>query len=77
MNKPTSCAKGRNTYQRIMGYSEQRYPVSIAVRVEWADGLTHKDEVKGLNTGHALWRAWQNWPDATIISLRDGQWSRP
>lgn len=50
-------------------YHEQKYQVSIAVRVTWPDGMTHEDEVKGLNKGHALYRARWNWPDATIEAL--------
>lgn len=48
-------------------YFEQRYPVSLLVRVTWSDGSSHVDEVKGLNSGHALSRARWNWPGAPLI----------
>lgn len=52
-------------------YSEQRYGVEVNVLVvtstqAWVDGI------KGMNLGHALWRARQNWTDAEIFAL-DGE----
>jgi hypothetical protein len=52
----------------VKGYHEQNYPVSLSVRVRWNDGLVHEDEVKGLNPGHALSLAWDNWIDAESIT---------
>ena len=49
-----------------MDYAQQQYPVSITVLVTWSDGLTHVDEIKGLNPGHALYLARLNWPDARV-----------
>ena len=49
------------------GYAEQKYSVSVPVSVRWKDGLVHTDRVKGMNVGHALARARDNWPDATVV----------
>ena len=51
----------------MKGYQEQKYPVTISVRVKWAD-LTHYDCVKGLNIGHALYLARRNWAGAIITA---------
>lgn len=55
-------------------YHEQRYQVSIKVRVTIATLIfggveteVFEDEIKGLNRGHALYLAQKNWPDATCI----------
>ena len=48
------------------GFDEQKFPHSYAVEVKWPDGMTHTDEVKGLNEGHALWRAKNNWEGADV-----------
>jgi hypothetical protein len=48
-------------------YSEQKYRVSITVRIVWADGMVHVDEIKGLNIGHALYLACLNWFDAKSV----------
>jgi len=48
-------------------YYEQRYPVAVAVRITWDDGMIHDDEIKGLNVGHALYLARRNWSDAASI----------
>ncbi len=52
-----------------MDFDEQRFSTTIKVKVTWPDGLTHEDEIKGLNLGHALWRARNNWPDASNVEL--------
>ena len=62
------CARVGGMTQR-RGYDDLRYPVSIDVRVSWADGLVHFDSIKGLSEGHALYLAWLNWPDAAHIWL--------
>jgi hypothetical protein len=48
---------------------EPLYPTSIMVKVTWPDGMTHFDEIKGLNQGHALWRAKDNWGTDTSIEV--------
>lgn len=53
----------------MKSYDEQRYPVAIAVRLIWYDGFTYCDCIKGLNTGHALYLARKNWPDAEMVEL--------
>ena len=59
----------------MKAYEEQNYPVSVPVRVTWADGMTHEDEIKGLNIGHALHLAHLNWPDALTVSAHDGHFN--
>jgi hypothetical protein len=51
-------------YQK--GYHEQNYPHSQPVRVTMPDGSSFVDAVKGMNAGHAMWRARDNWPGASI-----------
>jgi hypothetical protein len=48
-------------------YSESRFSYDLPVRVTFKGNDVVEDAVKGLNKGHALARAWQNWPDATKI----------
>lgn len=45
------------------------YPVRIKVQVTFTgdQGFTFDDEMAGLNAGHAMWRARQNWADAQIV----------
>jgi len=63
----------------MKGYDEENYPVSINVRVIFLDIIIgyrsgkyttqdniHEDSIKGLNRGHAMWRAKSNWPGALI-----------
>lgn len=50
-------------------YGQQAYPVSIKVQVTWPDGSSLVDDIKGLNKGHALFRAKENWPDASEIKF--------
>lgn len=50
----------------MKGFFEERFPVTIKVRVTFSDGSTHEDEIKGLNVGHALYRARDNWEGAAI-----------
>ena len=47
-------------------YFDQQYKHSQPVRVTFEDGTSMYDAVKGLNAGHALWRAGENWPGAKI-----------
>ena len=36
------------------------------MKVTWPDGQVHEDEVRGLNSGHALFRARSNWEGAKV-----------
>lgn len=56
------------------GYAEEKYPISMPVRVEWKGEPSNifADEIKGLNPGHALWRAKDNWAGADKIRLLVG-----
>ena len=49
------------------GFSEEAFPVALRVRVVFDDGTSMVDAIKGLNGGHALSRARDNWPTATRI----------
>ncbi len=52
-------------------FNDQKYKVTVHVLVVWADGDAIEDEIKGLNTGHALYLAHLNWPTAKTINVRD------
>ena len=52
----------------MKSYSQQNYPCSIKVRIRFDNGTLMVDYIKGLNPGHALWLAWQNWPAAIVIN---------
>ena len=56
------------------GYSSQKFSKSLPVVVR-QPGLSDEldvfhDAVKGLNPGHALYRARENWPGADVQSIR-------
>jgi len=51
----------------MKGYEDQKYPVSVEVEVRWSDGQVHRDAIKGLNVGHALYLGRLNWPDAESV----------
>jgi hypothetical protein len=50
----------------MKSFEQQKYPFVLKVYVLWADGLSHIDEIKGLNKGHALKLARENWPGAAV-----------
>jgi hypothetical protein len=53
-----------------MDYVDQNFPCSIKVCVTFeSSGDSFVDWVKGLNSGHALYRARWNWEGATITIL--------
>lgn len=52
----------------MRGYYAERYQVSLSLVLCFEDGVTWEDGIKGLNIGHALWRACQNWDGVTIVS---------
>ena len=59
----------------MLYYFEQRYPVELEVTIVWYDtdgnvDFASIDWIKGLNAGHALYRARQNWPDAVVEPAR-------
>tara|TARA_R100001463_G_C3383517_1_gene205917 strand:+ start:128 stop:442 length:315 start_codon:yes stop_codon:yes gene_type:complete len=51
-------------------FQEQKYKTTIKVKVKFKDGSTHRDEVKGMNQGHALARARSNWPGAAVVKVK-------
>jgi hypothetical protein len=53
----------------MKSYSEQQYPAAYMVRFTWADMTVNYDGIKGLNEGHARWRARDNWPDAIAVEI--------
>ena len=54
------------TLEEPTPFGEQDYPYTQSVVVEFPDGDTFVDAVKGLNSGHALERAKINWDGAKI-----------
>ncbi len=50
-------------------YAEQCYPIARKVRVTFPDMPPFDDGIKGLNPGHALYRARWNWDGAEITDL--------
>jgi hypothetical protein len=55
-----------------MGYHTERYSTSVIVLIKFESKLGNWeiiDECKGLNTGHAYWRAHWNWDSASEITL--------
>ena len=56
------------------GFSGERYGHIERVLVRFEDGTIHMDEIRGLNRGHALARAAENWPTAKeIVALGFGE----
>lgn len=49
------------------GFNEQKYKHAEFVEVQFEDGTSHIDAIRGLNKSHALSRAFGNWPNATAI----------
>jgi len=75
--KPKSTRSGKGKRSRKVpisekgkDFQEQQYKETIKVKVKFKDGSTHKDEVKGLNKGHALARAKSNWPGAAVVKIK-------
>tara|TARA_R110002012_G_scaffold254081_1_gene433150 strand:- start:4 stop:330 length:327 start_codon:yes stop_codon:yes gene_type:complete len=62
-NDPSVSEKGKD-------FHDQKYKTTIKVKVKFKDGSTHRDEVKGMNEGHALARARSNWPGAAVIKVK-------
>ncbi|MHC4458561.1 MAG: hypothetical protein ACYS0I_16035 [Planctomycetota bacterium] len=46
-------------------YKERKYPIEALVKVSYP-GNVWIDGIDGLNLGHAVWRARQNWKRAEI-----------
>jgi len=53
-------------------FDEQMFPAQISVRVEFPNGQVFEDAVRGMNVGHALGRAVDNWPGAKIQVIGTG-----
>jgi hypothetical protein len=66
-NVPDSLMGFSSNPIRQKGYGEHAYPHTTPVRVVWSDGEELLDEIAGMNTEHAVERAWRNWPDAIEI----------
>jgi hypothetical protein len=56
----------RRRFEEGRGFGTERYPKTVKVKVTMPDGDVFEDEIKGLNKGHAIGRALQNWPGATV-----------
>jgi hypothetical protein len=65
----------RRGYTTAKGYFDQAYAWSVPVKVVWSNGLVHYDAVKGLNPGHALYLARENWPDAAHIEVDEHEFA--
>jgi hypothetical protein len=50
-------------------FEQQNYPCTIQVIYGDFGGPYYHDEIKGLNPGHALWRAIENWPNFDFIAM--------
>lgn len=48
------------------GYAQQKYPTSLPVKAYTEPGVPFYDEIKGLNKGHALYNAKNNWPGVDV-----------
>lgn len=53
-------------------FGELRYPISLPVRVS-CNGDVFEDEIKGLNAGHALHLAKDNWPNCEVEAAGPAQ----
>ena len=58
----------------LSSFCAQRFPYTLDLVVVFpASGAlpadSFADSIKGLNRGHALWRARQNWPGARIVPV--------
>lgn len=51
----------------MKGFYEQHYPHVQNVLVTFDDGEQTIDAIKGLNQGHALYKARWNWPAAIKV----------
>jgi hypothetical protein len=49
-----------------IGNAEEKYATSLPVKAYTEPGVPFYDEVKGLNPGHAYWRAKRNWPGVEV-----------
>lgn len=56
----------RNPFGMIKGYADEKYPTSLPVKAYTEPGVPYYDEVKGLNSGHAFYRAKANWPGTEV-----------
>lgn len=48
------------------GYAEEKYATSLPVKAYTEPGVPFYDEIKGMNKGHALWRAKDNWAGSEV-----------
>jgi hypothetical protein len=53
------------------GYHAERLPWVQPVLVT-CGGISERDAIKGLNRGHAMYRARENWPACTVKALPGG-----
>lgn len=52
----------------LKGFAKEAYPHTQRVRVRWPNDEM-ADDIKGLNQGHAVYRARENWPDANVTPV--------
>lgn len=70
LGKQRAGSNGTPSFLPDKDLHEQTYPHSQEVTVVHPDGMTHIDEVKGLNEGHALYRGRKNWEGAEVEPTR-------
>ena len=58
-----------NMMKPRVGYEEEKFKTGVNLRITLPDGEVFEDGIKGLNVGHALRRAADNWPAATRIQV--------
>jgi len=70
-DRPSGLKTGGPIRNIMKKFHEQTYPVTILVNLVDQDGENWLDEIKGLNVGHALYRAKINWPalDAEFVKI--------
>ena len=57
-------------YRNPKGFFQENYPHTQRVRVQWPN-QEMADDIKGLNQGHAVYRARENWPGAEVSPVGD------
>lgn len=58
------------------GFDETKYPFVQAVRVTTPDGNSFVDQIKGMNSAHALERAHRNWEGSRVVPISNADFMR-
>lgn len=56
---------------------EELFPYTKDVMKQVSEGIESTDGIRGLNKGHALWKAKQNWPglEAEVVGREHPNWT--